>query len=88
MKIRNKDTESLGYSSEFNTNSISEIIVCYEGGDMSSEYISDYDVFVTSINTWMDMHQAFDEHLVIPNNENTRFGEPVNQKEKERGWSY
>lgn len=44
MKIINKKTGTAGYSNEFNIHGIGEIIVYYEKGDCSSEFIRDYNV--------------------------------------------
>ena len=88
MKVKNKKTGDIGYSNKFNTHGLGEMIVYYEDGDCSSEYIKDYDAFIESENTWMDMHEAFSRNLIISDNYNVEFSEPANAEEKERGWYY
>lgn len=87
MKLRNKNRpEITGYSDGFNTHSLSEIIVYFEDGDASSEYISDYEVFLEKTNEWKDMKMAFANRDIIPDNYNTTFSEPTTEEERERGW--
>jgi hypothetical protein len=86
MKVKNKNTGSVGYSDKFNTHGLGEMIVYFEDGDCSSEYIKDYDTFVESENAWMDMGEAFRQNLIIPDNYNVDFREPDNVEEKYRGW--
>lgn len=84
MKVRNKKTGTIGQSSTFNTHALAEIIVYTD--DCTSDFIRDYDVFIESIGEWVDMHEAFDKKLIITDNYNTNFREPLNEAEKERGW--
>lgn len=84
MKVKNKKTGTIGQSSTFNTHALDEIIVYTD--DCTSDFISDYDVFIESIGEWVDMHEAFGKKLIITDNYNTEFREPLNKKEKERGW--
>lgn len=86
MKVKNKKAGSIGYSGKFNTHGLGEMIVYYEDGDCSSEFIRDYDVFIESEDKWMDMGEAFQQNLIIPDNYNVDFREPLNAEEKERGW--
>ncbi len=86
MKVKNKNTGALGYSGKLNTHGLGEMIVYYEEGDCSSEYIKDYDAFIESENEWIDMGEAFQQNLIITDNYNVDFREPVNADEKKRGW--
>lgn len=84
MKVRNKKTGTIGQSGDFNVHAMSEIIVYTD--DCTSDFISNYDVFIESIGEWVDMHEAFKQKLIITDNYNTNFREPLNEEEKERGW--
>lgn len=86
MKVRNKKNMKEGYSDTFNTHALSEIIVAFSDGDCSSEYIKDYDVYLENRQIWLDMQEAFREKLIIPDNYNTSFREPVDEAEREKGW--
>lgn len=86
MKVRNKANGSEGYSNTFNVHALSEIIVCFLDSDCSSEFISDYEVYLESKQEYMDMLQAFKEKLIITDNYNTNFREPKDDQERERGW--
>ena len=88
MKVRNIKTQALGYSSEFNIHSLDEIIVYFEDGDCSSEFISDYEAYLSLTSGWVNMNEAFESQYIIINNENTNFREPYNDHERERGWYY
>ena len=86
MKITTKKTGTIAESNKFNTHGIGEVIVYYEDGFCSSEFIRDFDVFLESKKSWMDMLSAFKQKLLITDNYNTSFREPLNSEEKERGW--
>lgn len=86
MVVKNKKTGTRGHSSTFNVHGLSEIIVIFPDDNYSSEYIADYDVYLESRQEWHDMQDAFREKLIIPDNYNTGFREPVNAAEQERGW--
>lgn len=87
MKLRKKDKpEITGYSDDFNEHSLNEIIVYFEDGDASSEYIRDYEVFLEKTSEWKDMNTAFDNRDLIPNNYNTAFSEPKTEEDRERGY--
>jgi hypothetical protein len=88
MKVKNKKSSSLGHSCKFNIHGLGEIIVVFDEGDCSSEYIKDYDVFIESQKAWRDMGEAFKNNLIISDNYNIDFREPINSIEKERGWYY
>lgn len=85
MIVKNKKTGTKGHSDTFNVHALSEIIVTFPD-NYSSEYIADYDVYLESRQAWYDMQDAFREKLIIPDNYNTRFREPVNAAEQEKGW--
>jgi len=88
MKIRNKNTGSLGSSNDFNIHGMSEIVVYFEDGDCDSDFIKNYDVYIKDIDEWVDMHEALKQYLIVTDNYNTTFREPRNQGEKQRGWYY
>jgi len=88
MKVKNKETGTLGCSNEFNIHAISEIIVLSDEFDCSSEFIKDYEVFIESKTEWIDMSEAFSRKLILTDNLNTEFREPANDEEKIRGWYY
>jgi hypothetical protein len=86
MRVRlKKDKTVTGHASRFNTHGLSEIIVGFDGGDMDSCYISDYEVLIKG-KGWIDMSLAFQNRDLIPNNFNTDFGVPRNDEERQRGW--
>jgi hypothetical protein len=80
MKLRYKETKTETESSQFNIHALAEVLT----GD-DSVFIKDLDVWVNG--EWKDMRQAFRDRDIIPNNENTRFGIPKNDMERERGYS-
>lgn len=86
MKVKNKHNGAVGFSVEFNTHGMSEIIVGFIEGDCSSEYIRDYDVYLDSTGTWKDMNQAFKDRDIIPNNYNTGFREAESELEMMKGY--
>jgi hypothetical protein len=86
MKIRNKSNGDISFSSQFNIHGMSQIIVYFEEGDCSSEYIKDYDVFIERYNDWFDMHEAFNTGMIISDNYDTCFREPISDLEKKRGY--
>jgi hypothetical protein len=87
MKVRNKEHTWTGFSSNFNTHGLGEVIVGFDGdGGMDSMYISDLEVYLDSKNTWKDMKQAFKDDDLIIDNYNTCFREPHNQAEIDRGY--
>jgi len=86
MRVRLKTNHDItGYAERFNTHGLGEIIVGYDEGDMSSEYITDYEVLLTG-GIWVDMSEAFKEKHLIYDNYNTRFREPISDEEYQRGW--
>ncbi len=86
MKVKNKITGAEGQSSTFNPHALAEIIVYFSDGDCSSEFLRDYDVYLASRNRWVDMSDALQERMLIPDNYNLRFQEPVDENEKKKGW--
>lgn len=88
MKIRKKSNHLItGVATGFNVRGLGEIIISYDNeGGMDSDYICDYDVFLPSINGWKAMDEAFKDRDLIPDNYNTRFREPKNDEERQRGW--
>lgn len=86
MKVMHKKGY-LGYSGNFNTSSLSEIVVYFEEGDCSSEFIKEYDVFIKAKNEWKDLGEAFKDRDIIVDNYNTRFFEPDNEEDRQRGYT-
>lgn len=86
MKIRNKKTGEVGSAREFNTSSLSEILVFFENGGADSDYIQNYDVFLESKQEWKDMSEAFKDKDLIIDNHNTYFAEPQNEEDRKRGY--
>jgi hypothetical protein len=85
MKVRLKsDPSQIGHSGDFNTHSLSEILV-YWDDDIDSDYMSKYDVLLSDGN-WKDLKQAFKDKDVITDNHNTCFAEPKTEEERERGY--
>jgi hypothetical protein len=82
MLVRYKKAQTEAHASEFNVHALDEVLT----GDDSAP-ISELDVFITALNQWKDMRQAFNDRDIIPNNHNTRFGEPKTQLYRARGYS-
>lgn len=86
MKLRHKKTLSPCYSGSFNTCALSEILVYFDEGDADSDFISEYDVWLEKKQEWKDLRLAFQQKDVIIDNYNTRFFEPANEEERQRGF--
>lgn len=91
MRVRDKKTGILGFSSRFNVHSINEIAVGYDDEDgntrgMDSDYIHNYDVYLESKGAWKDLAQAFRDHDVITDNYNTKFFEPTTEEDRVKGY--
>lgn len=87
MRVRLKTNPNItGYSDSWNTFGASEILVTYDEGDASSEYYTDYEVLIGE--SWFPMDYAFSNHMIISNNENDKFREPKDDKERARGYYY
>ncbi len=91
MKVRHKTTKYTGWSSQFNTHGIGEIIVGFDvmpdgSGDMDSMYLHDFDVLLPD-GTWKDLAQAFRDKDVVPDNYDIRFGPPTSPTNRERGYN-
>lgn len=87
MKVRNRETQEHGHSSEFNMHGLGEIIVYYEDGESDSDFIGNFDVLLSS-GYWVSLRVALLMHQVITDNYDWRFREPLNDAEKERGYYY
>lgn len=68
-----KDHTVLGTASRFNTLSVSEMIVTYNEGDASSEFVSDYDVQLQD-DSWKDMREAFRDKDLVSDEQDRYFG--------------
>jgi hypothetical protein len=85
MKIRyTNKPEITGFSSRFNEHGLGEVIVGFDGGDMTSEFISELDVQLTS-GRWLPMGQAFRDRLILGDNYDQRFAE-ADDGDRDRGW--
>lgn len=82
MKVRYKKTGGEANSSQFNVHAMSEVLT----GD-DSAFISELDVWIVALQEWKDMEQAFRDHDIIIDNYNTRFFEPRNAEDRERGYT-
>jgi hypothetical protein len=80
MKCRYKDTKTEFSSYTFNVHALSEILT---GDDTVST--ANVDVFING--KWKDMHQAFEDKDIVPDNYNRFFGPPENEIAKARGYN-
>lgn len=80
MRVRYKSTGSEASSSRFNIHSLTEVLTEDDSPD-----IGDLDVFVND--AWKDMRQAFRDKDIVPDNYNERFGLPVDEAAKIRGYN-
>jgi hypothetical protein len=87
MKLRHKEKGYLAFSSWFNIHSMGELIVDFEGSGCSSDFISEYEVFLEARQEWKDMSQAFEDRDIIVDNYNTYFFEPKSEEDKIRGYT-
>lgn len=84
MRIRYKNNHSTtGFANEFNTYGMGEVIVYFDEGDATSEYIRELEVEVNG--EWIDMKQAFRDKILMSDNYDVRFGIPTD-KDRERGY--
>lgn len=87
MKVRDKEHTWTGFSSNFNTHGLGEVIVGFDDdGGMDSMFSSDLEVYLDYKNIWIDMNKAFEDNDLIIDNYNTCFREPRNQEEIDRGY--
>lgn len=91
MKLRRKNTDTICRSTQFNTSSLTEIYVDYgpyEDGswERDTDYMRNYDVQLPD-GSWKDLLQAFGDHDVVPNNDNTHFGLPIDDECRQRGYN-
>jgi len=70
MQVRHKETQVAGTCNELNTSSPNEIIVTFEGGSKSSEFIWDYEVELSG--GWWDLADAIHSGDVVTDDANTR----------------
>lgn len=75
MRIRYKDKPHItGHASRFNLHSVSEVIVQFDDGDATSEYIRELEVFLEgSLQRWMPLRDAFKSGNVVTDEYNTQF---------------
>lgn len=87
MKVRYKDNHDIvGYTNQFNLGGIGEVIVTFEDGDASSEYVSDLEIWLEHHQQWYPMSRAFQDKLLISDNYGRSFAEPKTGEERVRGW--
>lgn len=86
MRVRNKNSGTEASSGRLNTHGLGEMIVQFDEGDASSEYISDYEVQLPD-GSWKDLPQAFRDHDVITDNYDTVFFFPRNDEDRRRGFT-
>lgn len=79
-----KDHGELGFSSEFNVHSFSEIIVYFDEWT-DTDFISNYEVCLPD-GSWKCLSQAFKDKDVIPDNYNVYFKCTESEEERARGW--
>jgi len=87
MKLKRKSDQSLAFGSTFNMCSLSEIIVSFVGGNSTSAFIKDFEVFLESSKVWKDMFNAFKDKDIITDNHNSIFFEPKNKEDRNRGYT-
>lgn len=85
MKLRNRETGEECTSYRFNVYGLREIIVHYPT-ELDSDFICNYEVWLTKSMEWKDMREAFRDGDLIVNDENTKFFEPENDDEREKGY--
>ncbi len=86
MKVRYHDRPHVtGTAIEFNTHATAEVLLNFDEGDATSEFIRELDVQLPDGN-WKPMKRAFADKDIIPDNTNSWFGLPTSPEEKQRGW--
>lgn len=81
MRVRYKEHPHIVRSaSQFNMSSINEVLT---GDDSVPE--SELDVLIN--NQWIDMREAFRQHLLITDNYMIHFFEPQTEEDRERGYT-
>jgi hypothetical protein len=86
VKIKNIKTGEEGTSGNFNTSSLTEIMVYFEDW-MDTDFMSDYYVFIKKTQEWMTFKEAFKYKFLINDNYNTSFFEPENEEDRKRGYT-
>jgi hypothetical protein len=87
MKVRHKIHHTEAWSSRFNISSLNEIIVTFDDGEQSSEYMRDWEAWISTHEKWMPIGEALKSHDIITDNDNTAFFEPRTQEDRERGYT-
>ena len=87
MKVANKTSKIVWYSSGFNIHAVGEIIIQNIEYGADSVYIKDFNVFLEAKQEWKDMRQAFKDKDLIIDNYNTYFFEPKTEEDKVRGFT-
>jgi hypothetical protein len=85
MNVRYLNQPDLtGRSLEFNKHAASEVIVLFDDGDATSEFICELAIQLPD-GEWKPMKQAFADKDIVPDNLNNWFGFP-SPEEKSRGY--
>jgi hypothetical protein len=88
MKIRKKDTQEIGSSSQFNIHSAApQEIIVYFNDWTDTDYMSNYEVWIEAKKEWKEFGKAFADKDIITDNYNTRFFEPPNKEDRDRGFT-
>ncbi len=85
MKMRHKASGELADAAQLNENGLGEIIVYYDDGSASSDYIKEYEVELPN-GSWKSLSRAMKDHDVITDNYNKYLAFPQNSVDRERGW--
>ena len=80
MRLRYKSSELVTGGSTFNPHGMCEI-------NTHDDSVSVVDLDVEIGGVWVDMREAFRRGLLITDNHNTRFFEPTNEEDKNRGYT-
>lgn len=91
MKLRHIESGQMAHSSRFNLSSVSEIIVGFEDGEQTSDYMRNYEVLLDEgkpTERWWPMIEAFSAGDLITDNYNTIFFEPRTPEDRIRGYSH
>lgn len=75
MRIRDKKTKREGITTSFNIHGVSEVIVYWQDGDKTSEFISNLEIWLGYREIWKDMFQAFKDDDLWIDDSNTYFFE-------------
>ena len=75
MKLRHKTTKLECTSQGFNIHSINEIIIGSNNGELDSDYIRNFEVWLEKQNKWIDLNQAFRDGFIEVDEYHSNFWE-------------